>query len=322
MGGDNAPGVPVRGGVAALRDLDVDFELTLVGEPLAIQEALEGIDVPADRLRLVPASETIGMDESPVEAVRRKRDSSIVRGVQLQGSGEVDAFVSAGSTGAMLAASMLILGTLPGMDRPAIGALLPTAGANPTLLIDVGANAECSPAHLEQFAHLGHVYMRDLQNRPAPRIGLLNIGGEAGKGDQVSREAYRLLSGGGLDFVGNIEGRDILNGDCDVIVCGGFVGNVVLKFYESVAAQVAGILKRAAVEEPASEELDRLCSVLDYAEYGGAPLLGVDGVTIICHGSSSVRAIRNAVRVAVKGVESDMVEHLRSELAGLAAARN
>ncbi len=321
MGGDDAPGVPVRGGVAALRELEANFELVLVGRGSAIEEALEGLDVPADRLSLVAASETIAMDESPVEAIRRKTDSSIVRGVKLQQSGEVDAFVSAGSTGAILASSMFLLGTLPGMDRPAIGALLPTAAEHPTLLIDVGANADCSPAHLEQFAHLGHVYMRDLRNRAAPRIGLLNIGGEAGKGDQISREAYRLLSASGLDFAGNVEGRDILNGDCDVIVCGGFVGNVVLKFYESVSGHVVGIMKREAASTAAAE-IDRLCGVLDYAEYGGAPLLGVDGVTIICHGDSSVRAIRNAVQVAVKAVESGMVEHLRSELSGLAAQGN
>jgi glycerol-3-phosphate acyltransferase PlsX len=216
---------------------------------------------------------------------------------------------------------MLLLGTLPGTNRPAIGAMLPTAAEHPTLLIDVGANADCTPEHLEQFAHLGHIYVRDLEERPEPRIGLLNIGGEAGKGDQVSQRAYRLLEGSGLNFVGNVEGRDLISGDHDVVVCGGFVGNVVLKFYESMAARVARLVSGALAGTQAAIDLHGLQGVLDYADHGGAPLLGVNGVTIISHGDSPPRAIRNAVRVAVKAVESDMVDHLRVELLGLAGAR-
>ncbi len=321
MGGDNAPTIPVRGGVEALQHIEGDFELLLVGDPAAIEQELRGLAVPKDRVHVVPAYETIGMSDPPVEAVRRKPNSSLVCGVRLQESGEADAFISAGSTGAILAASILILGTLPGTDRPAIGALLPTAAAHPTLMLDAGANVDCRAQQLEQFAHLGHIYVRDIEGRARPRIGLLNIGAEAEKGDELSLEAYGLLERSGLNFIGNVEGRDIISGECDVIVCDGFVGNVVLKFYESVATHMAQLLSRAVASGEVDVDLRAICHVLDYAEYGGAPLLGVNGVTIICHGDSPPRAIRHAVRVALKSGEKDMVEHLKRELSGLASAR-
>lgn len=321
MGGDKAPAVPVRGGVEALQHLDGDFELLLVGDPGGIEEELDGLDVPGDRLRIVPAAEVIGMGDPPVESVRRKPDSSIVRAVRLQGSGEADAFVSAGSTGAIVAASILHLGLLPGTDRPAIGALLPTTAAHATLMLDAGANVDCKPQQLEQFAHLGHIYMRDVEGRESPRIGLLNIGTEPDKGSELTQEAHRLLQKSGLNFIGNVEGRHFVTGVCDVLVCDGFVGNVVLKSYESVAEQVADLVSRTAAGSDNYVDLLDVCRVLDYAEYGGAPLLGAKGVTIICHGDSPARAIRNAVRVAARSVETNMVEHLRRELSGLASAR-
>ncbi len=320
MGGDNAPTVPVRGAVQALHHIQDDFELLIVGDPGAIEQELEGENVPGDRLHIVPTSEVIAMSEPPVDAVKRKPDSSIVRGVRLQQSGEADAFVSAGSTGAILAASILILGSLPGTDRPAIGALLPTIGSHPTLMLDAGANVDCRPQQLERFAHLGHIYMQDVQGRKRPRVGLLNVGREADKGSELAQETYQALERSGLNFVGNVEGRDIINGTCDVLVCDGFTGNVVLKLYESVAEHVAALVSQAAAGAEAFLDLQAICQVLDYAEYGGAPLLGVNGVTIICHGDSPPRAIRNAVRVAVKSVESDMVKHFRRELAELASA--
>lgn len=321
MGGDSAPAIPVLGAVEALQHLDADLDLLLVGDPDAISQELRGQVASSDRLHIVSATQRIGMSDPPVESVRRKPDSSIVRGVELQKSGEADAFVSAGSTGAIVAASILILGGLPGADRPAIGALLPTIAAHPTLMLDAGANIDCRPQQLEQFAHLGHIYIQDLEGRARPRIGLLNIGGESGKGNELTLEAYRLLEQSGLQFVGNVEGRDIIKGDCDVLVCDGFVGNVVLKFYESVAAHVAQLASQAVTGAQMDVDLQHICRVLDYAEYGGAPLLGVDGVTIICHGDSPARAIRNAVRVAVRSVEANMVDHLRRELSGLVSAR-
>ncbi len=314
MGGDNAPAVPVRGGVQALQHLESEFDLLLVGDPEAIRHELKGQKVPEDRLEIIPARESIRMADPPVESVRRKPDSSIVRGVELQKSGDADAFISAGSTGAIVAASMLILGSLPGTDRPAVGALLPTVDAHPTLMLDAGANVDCRPRQLEQFAHLGHIYVQDLERRERPRIGLLNIGGEPGKGDDLTLEAYRLLEGSGLNFLGNVEGHDIITGGHDVIVCDGFVGNVVLKFYESFAARVAQMVSRAVSQRFTDMDLQSFCRMLDYSEYGGAPLLGVDGVTVICHGDSPGRAFLHAVRVAIKSVESNMVEHLRREL--------
>lgn len=321
MGGDNSPAVPVRGGVEALQHLDGDFELLLVGDPGAIEEELEGQDIPRDRLHIIPASEVIGMGDAPVESVRRKPDSSIVRAVQLQEAGEADAFVSAGSTGAILAASILILGSLPGTDRPAIGALLPTTAAHPTLMVDAGANVDCRPQQLEQFAHLGHIYMRDVEGRESPKVGLLNIGAEPDKGNELTQEAYHLLERSGLNFIGNVEGRDFVTGFCDVLVCDGFIGNVVLKSYESVAEHVAHLVSRTAAGSEQYVDLLAVCRVLDYAEHGGAPLLGANGVTIVCHGNSPARAIRNAVRVAARSVESNMVEHLRRELSGLPSVR-
>jgi glycerol-3-phosphate acyltransferase PlsX len=321
MGGDNAPAIPVRGGVEALQQLDADFELLLVGDPATIEEELGGHDISGDRLSIIPASEVIGMGDVPVESVRRKPDSSIVCGVRLQGSGEADAFVSAGSTGAILAASILILGSMPGTDRPAIGALLPTGSARPTLMVDAGANVDCRPQQLEQFAHLGHIYMQDVEGRASPRVGLLNIGAELDKGNELTRESYRLLERSGLNFIGNVEARDLVAGACDVLVCDGFVGNVVLKSYESVAEHVAHLVSRTASNSEEYVDLLAVCRVLDYAEHGGAPLLGANGVTIICHGDSPARAIRNAVRLAARSVESEMVEHLRRELSDLAGAR-
>ncbi|MGD8699757.1 MAG: phosphate acyltransferase PlsX, partial [Gemmatimonadales bacterium] len=263
MGGDNAPAVPVRGGVQALQHLNAEFDLLFVGDPEAIRHELRGHNVPDDRCEIIPAREVIRMGDPPVESVRRKADSSIVRGIELQKSGEADAFVSAGSTGAIVAASMMILGSLPGMDRPAVGALLPTVDTHPTLMLDAGANVDCRPQQLEQFAHLGHIYVQDLEKRESPRIGLLNIGGEPGKGDELTLGTYRLLQSSGLNFLGNVEGRDIITGAHDVIVCDGFVGNVVLKFYESFAARVAQMVSRSASDRFTDLDLQSVCRMLD-----------------------------------------------------------
>ena len=217
----------------------------------------------------------------------------------------------------MLAASMLVLGPLPSLDRPAIGVLLPTASDHPTLMLDGGANVDSKPDQLVQFAHLGHIFVQDLQGRASPRIGLLNIGEEPEKGNELTTEVYRLLDASALNFIGNVEGRHIITGDCDVVVCDGFVGNIVLKIYESVAGFVGQLLGRAVAHARERVDLENVLRVLDYTEYGGAPLLGVDGVTIICHGHAPPRAIQNAVGVAIRAVESEMVKHLTRELSEL-----
>ncbi len=313
MGTDQAPACEIAGALDSLADRD-DFSLILVGDASAIQEELgrhEGF--PEDRIEIIHAPERIHPGEPPASAVRRRPDSSIVRGVKLQKAGEADAFISAGSTGAVMAASLILLRPLPGVARPAIGTLLPTA-ASPTLMLDAGANVDSKPRHLLQFARLGTIYAQDLMGIERPRVGLLNIGEEPEKGDELAVAAYELLAGSDLHFVGNVEGRDIIQGACDVLVCDGFVGNVLLKFYESVAEFIIGLLDQEMDRLGEGVDLREVFRVLDYAEYGGAPLLGVNGVTVICHGSSPPRAIRNAIRVAVQAVESQMVDHIAREL--------
>lgn len=317
MGGDGAPDAPVEGALSALRDGGEELEVLLVGDP-AVLERLVGDEPEAgDRLRVVPADETIGMDEPPARAVRRKADSSIVVGLELQRRGEADAFISAGSTGAVMAASVLVLRPLPGVDRPAVGAMVPTSGT-PTLVLDAGANVDARPHHLHQFAHLGVTYYRDVRGEPEPRVGLLNVGEEEAKGDELRTAAHRRLrEDPDLSFVGNVEGHGIIEGEVDVLVCDGFAGNVLLKFYESVAGFVSDLLLRAAGDAPAGREVEEILQLLDYREHGGAPLLGVDGVSIICHGDSPPRALRNAVGVAVRSVESGTVEDMREDLRAL-----
>lgn len=316
MGGDDAPRVPIQGALNAARSTSADeLQIQLVGSPAEIRSALADLAPDAgDRLQIVEASQRIHPDEPPAMAVRRKKESSIVVGLELQRRGESDAFVSAGSTGAVMAASLLRLEPLPGVERPAIGAVFPTT-ASPTLVLDVGANVECRPEHLHRFAHLGTIYARDLLDRATPRVGLLNIGEEAEKGDEVVIAAHRLLEDDSeLHFVGNLEGNQIIRGSCDVLVCDGFVGNALLKFFESVAGFVVDWLHRRGEMDVAERALGELLAVLDYAEYGGAPLLGVNGVSIVCHGGSSVRAFENAVRFAARSVRSDMVRHMTREM--------
>jgi phosphate acyltransferase len=314
MGTDTAPATEIAGAVEALR-ASRDLVLLLVGDEGAIEAALSDVDPSLrDRIELVHAPERIAPGEAPASAVRRRPDSSIVRGVKLQKEGRADAFVSAGSTGAVMAASLILLRPLPGVARPAVGALLPTSGS-PTLMLDAGANIDCKPQHLLQFGLLGSIYAQDLMGVDRPRVGLLNIGEEPEKGDELALEAHSLLRESSLHFIGNVEGRDIIRGVCDVLVCDGFVGNVLLKFYESVAAFTIGLLSREIDRVGVDLDLHEVFRVLDYSEYGGAPLLGVNGVTVICHGHSPPKAIRNAIEVATQTVSSRMVEHIARELA-------
>lgn len=321
MGSDRAPTTEVAGAISALRSLHYDFELVFVGDRERIEAELSRFpSVERDRIEIIHASERIEMSESPMQAIRRKPDSSIAIGLDLHKRGEVDAFISAGSTGAMLAASLLILRPLPGVDRPAVGAILPTSRGH-TLMIDAGANINTRPQQLLQFAHLGTIYAQDLMGVAVPRIGLLNIGEEPGKGNEQTLQAYRLLSEASLNFVGNIEGRDIIDHKCDVLVCDGFVGNVLLKFYESVAEFILQLLEQEVSDSGAELDLRRIKRILDYTEYGGAPLLGVNGVVIICHGGSPPNAVANAIRVAAQAIEQDMTEHIRTKVNQLHALR-
>lgn len=314
MGTDEAPSSEIEGAVQTLQERD-DLTILLIGDQELIRSGLEASGhAIGDRLRVVHAPDRIHPGESPAQAVRRRPDSSIVAGIRLQKEGEADAFVSAGSTGAVMAASLILLRPLPGVARPAIGTLLPTSGS-PTLMLDAGANVDSKARHLVQFARLGTIYAQDLMGVDPPRVGLLNIGEEAEKGDELAVETHALLRESGLNFIGNVEGRDIIRGACDVLVCDGFVGNVLLKFYESVAEFTIGLLTREMERVGTTMDLQEVFRVLDYAEYGGAPLLGVNGVSIICHGQSPPKAIGNAIRVACQAVDSRMVDHIAGELA-------
>ncbi len=321
MGGDNAPRVEVEGAAQALRELPPEFRVQLIGRSADIAAALgktAGVD--RSRIDVVEAPEVVGMGEKPLAAIRGKPRSSIAVGLELQKKGDSDAFISAGNTGAVMAASTLLLRLHPGVQRAAIGTLFPTA-TQPVLVLDAGANVDCDARELVGFAHLGAVYARDVLGRSTPAVGLLNVGEEDEKGNAVVKEAHQLLKQTpGIRYVGNVEGRDIPAGECrgqplDVVACDGFVGNVVLKFYESAARVFVSLMKREVPEVLKLPGMTNVLKVLDYATYGGAPLLGVRGVVIICHGSSPAKAIRNAIRVAAQAVRSHLSDDIAAEFA-------
>ncbi len=315
MGSDSAPETEVAGALHALRHEPPDVRVVLVGDRERVAAELGRHDaVPDGRIEIVHAPDRVSPNESPAAILRRKPGSSIATGIGLHRRGEADAFVSAGPTGAVMATSVFLLKRLPGVERPAVGTLMPTTSRAHMLMLDGGANVDCRPRHLLQFAFLGHVYAQDLMGRPEPRIGLLNIGSEPEKGDERTVEAHRLLDRSGLNFVGNVEGRDIIRGPCDVLVTDGFAGNVLLKFYESVAGFVIRVMDRE--QDRIRKPLDSsTIEILDYAEYGGAPLLGVNGVAVICHGRSPPKAIGKAIGVAAKAVRTSMIGHIARYLA-------
>lgn len=323
MGGDQAPATEVDGAARAIRELAPGFTVQLIGPRERLTAELERhADLDRSRVEIIDAPEIIGMAEKPLDAVRRKRKSSIVVGLRAQAEGRSDAFVSAGNTGALLAASTLLLGLFPGVERATVGTLLPTA-EGPVLLLDAGANVDCSPRELAGFAYLGTLYMRDVVGRANPTVGLLNIGEEEGKGTTQVKETHQVLKRSpDLNYVGNIEGRDILGGHqklgrVDVVVCDGFVGNIVLKFYESVVHLVRHLADQRGLW--ARTDVRSAFAMLDYSQYGGAPLLGVKGYSIICHGSSNANAIMHAIRVAVQSVESGLTRHIGAHFAGATA---
>jgi len=302
MGGDRAPGVIIDGAVAAARQMGSGVELVLVGRQEALEAEMKKRGIGGDSITTVHAAEVIGMDEQPSVTLRKKKDSSIAVGLKLLRDGRVDGFISAGNTGAVVANALFILGRIAGVKRPAIATYVPTE-RDGCILLDVGANIDCKPEHLFQYGVMGTCYANKVLGRQSPRVGLLNVGEESSKGTETVRDAYRLMSESDLNFVGNVEGRDIFAGSVDVAVCDGFVGNILLKFAESVVGMVYGVMRDAL----RSSLRGRIGGLLlrpafravkarfDYAEYGSAPLLGVDGICTIAHGSSSVRAIKNAV---------------------------
>ena len=327
MGGDFAPQTPVAGALLALAELDGDHVVQLVG-PTAVVEAelarqLAGEHAAVahrrDRLEIVEAPDVIGMSDRPT-TVLKKPASSMSVGLMLQRDGRSDAFISAGNTGAQMAASAVLLKLHPGLERPAIATIFPTA-RQPVVVLDCGANVDCGAAELVQFARLGAVYAEDVLGRTNPSVGLLSIGEEPEKGNASVKEANQLLQAAGINFHGNVEGRDLPRGGSDrgpvdVVVCDGFTGNVLLKFYEAITPMLLGMLEAHAGLD--AKALRAAFRELDSDEYGGAPLLGVRGVSIICHGSSNPHAIKNGIRGAVRAVESRMNDHIGRRLAGAA----
>ena len=328
MGGDFAPANVVDGALAAARHLDLG--VALIGPSATMQaevarHAANSFVDPA-RVHIVDAPEAVTMAESPTTALRRKPNASIRVAAEMVARGEAAALCSAGHTGATVMAAHGAFGMLPGVDRPALAAAIPTRKGRPAILLDVGASVECRPAHLLQFAVMGALYARVAFDISSPRIGLLSIGEEASKGNELTREAHRLLKTSSLPFIGNVEARDVYTGDADVIVCDGFTGNVALKISEGLVEVVETLLG----EELSSTVTTRVGSLLtrralrhfrrrvDYSEYGGAPLLGVAGVAIVGHGRSSAKAVRNAVAMAYRFAASRFIQRVEEEIAAVA----
>ncbi len=324
MGGDRAPAATVAGALLALGDFGTTHTIQLVGRETELRAELrrqlageyKASASDASRLQFVDAPDVVEMNDKPTVVIRGKQKSSLVVGLRMQTEGKSDAFVSAGNTGAQMAASIFIFRLHDGLTRPAIPTLFPTARI-PIVVLDSGANVDCSADELVQFARLGAVYAEDVLGRPNPVIGLLSIGEESEKGNAVVKEANALLCAAGLNFQGNVEGRDLPmgasdRGPIDVVVCDGFVGNVILKFYEAVAPMIVQLIAKQGVNE---QLIAGALETLDYASIGGAPLLGVKGVSIIAHGKSSANAIRNAIHAGARAVETRMSDHIGQRLA-------
>jgi glycerol-3-phosphate acyltransferase PlsX len=329
MGSDRRPKPEIEGAIHATRHYDV--RVLLVGPEPAIRAELARYPAAAGLpIDVVHASEVIGMEDKAVQAVRTKRDSSMRVGVRLVRDRRAAGFITAGNTGAAMATAKMVLGAIPGVDRPALAAIFPTAIGTVASLLDVGANVDSKPHNLEQFAVMGEIYFRTMFGTKRPRVGLLSIGSEETKGNELTREAFQLLKQLPLNFVGNVEGRDLYNGEVDVIVADGFVGNVALKISEGVANLVRSTLKeslKATITRQVGYMLSRSAFAdfkkrLDHTEYGGAPLLGVKGVCFITHGSSNANAIKNAIRVAAEFAEHPINAEIERTLAGIRAARS
>jgi phosphate acyltransferase len=335
MGSDRSPEPEIRGAILACRQLDVRVHLVGPEDLLRpkLREALKTSARPAfpgtpgkkPRLPIfmVQASEWISMEDKAAQAVRSKRDSSMRVGLKMVREGRAAGFITAGNTGAAMATAKMVLGSLAGVDRPALTAMLPTVTGQPCVLLDVGANVDCDPENLVQFAVMGHMYAKNVLHVAHPRVGLLSIGEEDSKGNSLTRDTLPLLRGLGLNFIGNVEGRDLFNGHVDVVVCDGFVGNVALKTSEGLAKLVSSSL-RESLKSTVTSQVGAMLSQkafkafksrLDYSEYGGAPLLGVRGVCVVGHGSSNERAVMNGIRVAAEFAQASVNAGIEAKLA-------
>lgn len=325
MGGDRAPSSNVEGALAAAREWS-DTEIVLVGDEAKLK-TIAG-DLPSN-VSIRHAAEVIEADDEPVRAVRRKKDSSMVVCARMVREGEADAMISAGNTGALMASGLLVVGRIPGADRPALGQMLPTLDGKGVLVLDLGANMDAEPKHLVQYAVMASIYRTKVHGLEKPRVGLLNVGTEEGKGNTLCKEAYPLLREAPVAFVGNVEARDVLDGVCDVLVCDGFAGNIMLKSIEGTAGMLLSGMKReftrtlprklaAAVLAPG---LRAFRANLDYREYGGAPLFGINGIVVKGHGSSDAKAVYNAIRQTRKEIACDLAGTIAAEMKGLEIGR-
>ena len=323
MGGDHAPVATVQGAVEAAQQHGI--EVLLVGREAVLRRELARHPAVPGRIHVVDAPDVVAMDDQPTAPARAKRNSSLAVAARLVHDGTACAFVTAGNTGAAMVAAKVTLGAIAGVDRPALATVVPGIDRQ-TLVLDVGANVDCKPRHLLEFAIMGHFYAEAVLRVAKPRVGLLSVGEERGKGDRLTQEAYGLIAGAGLNFVGNVEGRDVYAGTVDVVVCDGFVGNVVLKVSEGLGEMVFSLLRREARRSPFSAAGFLLAKgafagfkrQVDYAEYGGAPLLGVRGACLVGHGRSSAKAIRNALRVAHAYATRGVIAHIEERIAALA----
>jgi glycerol-3-phosphate acyltransferase PlsX len=325
MGGDHAPRAEVEGAILAARELGV--RILLVGIEAVVRQELERHKHRGLRIEIVNATEVVTMSDSPSQAFRRKKDSSLHVAARLVRDGKADALVSAGNTGAAMTVARFVLGTLPSVDRPALAAAFPNMKDKVSIILDVGANVDSKPEHLEQFAVMGDIYYRAIWGVKRPRIALLSIGEEETKGNELTREAARLLKQTPLNFAGNVEGRDVFRGNVEVVVCDGFIGNIALKLSEGLVEHIGGMLKKAIKSSLTSQlgyalskrAFDAFRKRTDYSEYGGAPLLGVRGITVIGHGRSNPNAVKNAIRVAAELCRARVNERIEQELSAVAA---
>ena len=321
MGGDHAPQEIVKGAVQAAEL--VDHEIVIVGPVSAVQAELKKNKYKGNQISVVEANEVITMEDSPVKAIRRKTDSTLVVGLNMLKDGKGDMFVSAGNTGALIVGSRLILGRIRGIDRPTLASIYPDmTGGDPCLLVDAGASSESKANNLLEYGLMGSIYVEKVWGRSNPEVGLVNLGVEEGKGTSVTKDAFQKLKASHLNFIGNVEGRDVPKHACDVIVCDGFVGNVILKLTEGVSLSIFKLIKGKLMESLKSKvagalikpQLKALKDEFDYEEYGGAPVLGVNGPVIKMHGSSSATAVKNAIIRGLPYAEENVVDIIRSEM--------
>lgn len=320
MGGDHAPASVVEGAVLALKEME--HEIVLVGQEELLKEELKKYKYDEKRISIADAREVITNDEAPVRAVRSKKDSSIVKGINLVKSGEGDIFISAGSTGALLSGGLFILGRIQGIDRPALASIYPIIGGRASLLVDAGANAECKPNNLLEFGIMGNIYMEKVIGRENPKVGLVNIGSESKKGSTLTKAAFELLEQSDMNFIGNVEAREVPKGVCDVIVTDGFTGNVILKLTEGLAWNILQAIKKKFTEGVKAklgaalliDKLGGLKQEFDYSSYGGAPILGVKGPIVKMHGSSGANAVKNTILKGIPYVEGNVVGTIQNSV--------